>query len=170
MRSPDGVCFWGPVLPAAFQKTPLVTLGGVSLEPSDRLDPDNTASYRGCEAGRIFSLGQSTRKSLETAGLPYDHFRSLTSCPMHIHLTPQSIEALAMIISGGGGNDHTPPIGIYRSASKLESFMRNCNVAMSVGTGSRLPALIEALEQANDGGDQVVLKTSSNGPQTRGIS
>ena len=52
---------------------------------------------------------------------------------MHIHLAPQSIEALAMVISGGGGNDQTPPIGVYRSASKLESFMRGCNVAMSVG-------------------------------------
>jgi hypothetical protein len=77
---------------------------------------------------------------------------------MHIHLAPQSIEALAVVISGGGGNDQTPPIGIYRSASKLESFMRGCNVAMSVGTGSRLPALIDALERANRGGDQSILK------------
>jgi hypothetical protein len=77
---------------------------------------------------------------------------------MHIHLAPQSIEALATVISGGGGNDTTPPIGIYRSATKLESFMRGCNVAMSVGSGSRLPALIEALERANRSGDQTVLK------------
>jgi hypothetical protein len=77
---------------------------------------------------------------------------------MHIHLAPQSIEALAVIISGGSGNDQTPPIGIYRSASKLESFMRGCNVAMSVGNGSRLPALIEALERANRGSDQTILK------------
>jgi hypothetical protein len=46
---------------------------------------------------------------------------------MHIHLAPQSIEAFAVVISGGGGNDQTPPIGIYRSASKRESFMRGCN-------------------------------------------
>ncbi len=77
---------------------------------------------------------------------------------MHAHLAPQSIEALAMVISGGGGNDTTPPIGIYRSASKLESFMRGCNVAMSVGSGSCMPALIEALERANRSGDQTVLK------------
>jgi hypothetical protein len=31
-----------------------------------------------------------------------------------------------MVISGGGGNDQTPPVGIYRSASRLESFMRGC--------------------------------------------
>jgi hypothetical protein len=78
--------------------------------------------------------------------------------PHAIHLAPQSIEALAMVISGGGGNDPTPPIGIYRSASKLESFMRGCNVAMSVGNGSRLPALIDALERANRGGDQTILR------------
>jgi hypothetical protein len=77
---------------------------------------------------------------------------------MHIQLAPQTIEALAMIISGGGGNDSTPPIGIYRSASKLESFMRGCNVAMRVGNGSRLPALVDALERANLSGDQTVLK------------
>jgi Abortive infection C-terminus len=76
---------------------------------------------------------------------------------MHIRLAPQSIEALAMVISGGG-NDQTPPIGIYRSASRLESFMRGCNVAMSVGGGSRLPVLVEALERANRGGDQTILK------------
>lgn len=77
---------------------------------------------------------------------------------MHINLSPQSIEALAIVISGGGGNDTAPPIGIYRSASKLESFMRGCNVAMSVGSGSRMPALIEALERANRGQDQTILK------------
>jgi hypothetical protein len=36
--------------------------------------------------------------------------------------------------------------------------MRGCNVAMSVGVGSRLPALIEALERANLSDDQTVLK------------
>lgn len=77
---------------------------------------------------------------------------------MHIRLAPQSIEALAMVISGGGGNDTSPPIGIYRSASKLESFMRGCNVAMSIGSGSRLPALLEALERANRGGHQTILR------------
>jgi Abortive infection C-terminus len=83
---------------------------------------------------------------------------SFPANPMHISFAPQSIEALAIIISGGAGNDHTPPIGIYRSASKLESFMRGCNVSMSVGVGSRLPTLVEALERANREGDQAVLR------------
>jgi len=77
---------------------------------------------------------------------------------MHIHLAPQSVEALAIVISGGGGNDPTPPIGIYRSGPKLESFMRGCNVAMSIGNGSRLPTLIEAIERANRAGDQTILR------------
>ena len=77
---------------------------------------------------------------------------------MPIHLAPQSIEALAAIISGGGGKDQSPAIGIYRSASKLESFMRGRNVSMSVGSGSRLPALIEALERANRSRDQSILR------------
>lgn len=78
---------------------------------------------------------------------------------MQIHLAPQTIDALAQIISGGGGNDSTPPIGIYRSGPKLESFMRACNVSMSIGSGSRVPALVDALERANRSGDQTVLRT-----------
>jgi len=33
---------------------------------------------------------------------------------MPFPLSPQSIDAIADIISGGGGHDTTPPIGIYR--------------------------------------------------------
>jgi hypothetical protein len=82
---------------------------------------------------------------------------------MHIRLAPQSIEALAAVISGGGGNDQTPPIGIYRSASQLESFMRGCNVSMRVGSGARLPTLIDALERANQDGDQTILRNIIEG-------
>ena len=78
---------------------------------------------------------------------------------MHIHFAPQTIDALAQVISGGGGNDPTPSIGIYRTGPKLESFMRSCNVSMSVGSGSRLPALVEALEEANRSEDQTILRT-----------
>jgi hypothetical protein len=48
---------------------------------------------------------------------------------MHMHLAPECLEALAAIISDGSGNDRTPPIGIYRSESKLEAFMRGCKGA-----------------------------------------
>jgi hypothetical protein len=36
--------------------------------------------------------------------------------------------------------------------------MRGCNMAMTVGNGSRLPALVDALERANRSGDQTILR------------
>ena len=49
-----------------------------------------------------------------------------------MQISPQTIEALTLVISGGSGNDPTP-IGIYRSGPKLESYMRSCGVMMQVG-------------------------------------
>ncbi|MBY6135023.1 abortive infection family protein [Nocardioides marinus] len=63
-------------------------------------------------------------------------------------LSPQSIDALAEIISGGGGMDPDPPIGIYRSGTKLEQFMRRNNVSFKV-EGSRVPSLIDCLNRQN---------------------
>jgi hypothetical protein len=103
------------------------------------------------------SLSRSLESACVSAKLPRDP-PLLAVESMHIRFAPQSIEALATIISGGSGNDQARPIGIYRSASKLESSMRGCNVSMSVGAGSRLPALVEALERANREGDQTVLR------------
>lgn len=64
-----------------------------------------------------------------------------------MQISPQSIEALVKVISGGpgAGPDVAPPIGRYRSGPKLESFMRDCGVLITIGSGSRLPALSEAL-------------------------
>jgi len=78
---------------------------------------------------------------------------------MTFRLSPQTIDALALVISGGAGNDPTPPIGIYRSGPKIESFMRGCGVDMSVGTSSRLPALSQALLDLHRRDDQATLKT-----------
>ena len=69
---------------------------------------------------------------------------------MPFPLSPQSIAAIADIISGGGGHDTTPPIGIYRSGPKIEKFMRGCNVAFTVN-GSRVPSLVERLINLNNG-------------------
>jgi hypothetical protein len=77
---------------------------------------------------------------------------------MHIKFAPQTIEALTLVISGGSANDPAPPIGIYRTGPALMSFMRGCNVRMSMFAGSRVPALAAAIEQANDEGDQTVLR------------
>jgi len=78
---------------------------------------------------------------------------------MTIQLAPQTIEALAFVISGGPGNEQTTPIGIYRSGPKLESFMRTCGVMMSIGTQSRYPTLVNALMNTVRQGDPEVIKT-----------
>ena len=63
----------------------------------------------------------------------------------NMDLAPQTVEALAQVISGGSGNETSLPIGIYRSGPKLESFMRACGVMMTIGSGSRVPTLTDAL-------------------------
>jgi len=75
-----------------------------------------------------------------------------------ITISPQTIDALALVISGGSGNDPTRPIGLYRSGPKLESFMRSCGVIMSVGSGSRVPTLVAAIIQTLNDGKVDVLK------------
>ena len=67
---------------------------------------------------------------------------------MPFPLSPQSIEALAEVITGGSGTGYSQPIGIYRSAAKLGSFMRNCNVDFQV-IGSRVPSLTDRLLEIN---------------------
>ncbi len=76
-----------------------------------------------------------------------------------LRLAPQTIEALVDVISGGSGNDTTPPIGIYRSGPKLERYMRQCGVTMSVGSGSRLPTLTAAIMQTMEEGQAENLKS-----------
>lgn len=69
---------------------------------------------------------------------------------MPFPLSPQSIDAIAEVISGGGGNDPTPPIGIYRSGPKIVKFMLACNVDFRV-SGSRVPSLVDCLLDINRG-------------------
>lgn len=76
---------------------------------------------------------------------------------MQLKLSPQTIEALAVVISGGSFNDSTPTIGLYRSGPKLERFMRSCNVDLQIGNSSRLPALTECLIEVARGDDAQTL-------------
>jgi len=70
---------------------------------------------------------------------------------MPFPLSPQSIDALAEIISGGSAHTGAPPpIGIYRSGPQIEKFMRACNVDFRL-SGSRLPSLVDCLIQINSG-------------------
>lgn len=68
---------------------------------------------------------------------------------MPFPLSIQSIDAIADVISGGVSGDGTPPIGIYRSAAKIEKFMRSCNVTFEVD-GSRVPSLVQCLTELNN--------------------
>lgn len=61
------------------------------------------------------------------------------------HFSPFLIGALVDVITGGSGNDPTPPVGTYRSGPKIEQFFLDCGVMMSVGSSSRVPAVTEAL-------------------------
>ncbi|MFM9937858.1 MAG: abortive infection family protein [Hyphomicrobiaceae bacterium] len=64
-------------------------------------------------------------------------------------LSPQSIEALAEMITGGAGNSTSPAIGHYRSAYYIERFMRSCNVEFALAGRSRVPAVVECLIDLN---------------------
>jgi hypothetical protein len=59
--------------------------------------------------------------------------------------SPFVIKALVDVITGGAGNDPTPPIGIYRSGPKIEQFFLDCGLDMSIGAASRVPATTEFL-------------------------
>lgn len=59
------------------------------------------------------------------------------------------MKALVDTITGGSGTtgDATPPIGIYRSGTKIEQFFLDCGLDMRIGSSSRVPATTEFLRQ-----------------------
>jgi Abortive infection C-terminus len=59
------------------------------------------------------------------------------------------IEALVEAITGGSAAQSGQPVGIYRSAGKLEQFFGNVDIPFSVGSGSRVPAVRDALNRVN---------------------
>jgi hypothetical protein len=77
-----------------------------------------------------------------------------------VPFSPFVIKALVDTITGGGGNDPTPPIGIYRSGPKIEQFFLDCGIDMRIGQGSRLPATTEALRSAarQHNGDELLIR------------
>lgn len=87
-------------------------------------------------------------------------------------LSPQSIDALADVISGGSANDPSPPVGFYRSGPKIEKFMRECNVELNIGSQSRLTALVECLVRINNSpeGHIVLTKIIEKAVDPRGFT
>lgn len=71
---------------------------------------------------------------------------------MGFPLSPQSIGAVADVISGGPSNTDVPPVGIYRTGPEIERFMLGCNVEYR-NIGSRYPTLVERLTMINNGPD-----------------
>lgn len=68
---------------------------------------------------------------------------------MPFPLSPQSIDAIAEVISGGSGNSPTPPIGICRTGWEIERFMAACNFPFRVN-GSRVFSLTSCLIDLNN--------------------
>ena len=71
------------------------------------------------------------------------------------------INALVEVITGGAGNDSTPPIGIYRSGTKIKSFFMGCGIDMQIGSmKSRTDATTDALREAmnREDGDAVIAR------------
>lgn len=78
-------------------------------------------------------------------------------------LSTQTIDALAVVISGGRGNGVGPPIGLYRTAAQIEAFMRALGVRMEIGSGSRVPTLTAVLEDLVLSGDMTTLARAIEG-------
>lgn len=69
-------------------------------------------------------------------------------------LSVQTIEAITEVVTGGAGNDPTPPIGHYRSGPKLEHFFRALNIELTIGASSRVPSVRDALDRENELSDR----------------
>lgn len=72
--------------------------------------------------------------------------------------SPFVIKALVDTITGGGGNDPAPPIGIYRTGPKIEQFFLDCGIDMRIGQMGRLGATTDALRLAASqwNGDELI--------------
>lgn len=68
-------------------------------------------------------------------------------------LSPIVLDRLTTVITGGSGNDPTPPVGIYRSGPKLEQFFRGANLAFRLAGGSRVSSTLAFLDQTYAYGD-----------------
>lgn len=64
---------------------------------------------------------------------------------MRIKLSDQTIDALALIISGGSQNDPAPSIGLYRAGWQLVEFFKAFRVEVDLASQSRVPATKQSL-------------------------
>lgn len=64
-------------------------------------------------------------------------------------LCPQSIDAIAEVVTGGSAYATDPTVGQYRSGPKLERFFAALNIDLSIGNSSRVPTVIDKLKELN---------------------
>lgn len=64
---------------------------------------------------------------------------------------PQTLEAIALIISGGSAHGYDPATGFlrYRAGWEIENFLKGLQIDFIVGGRSRFPALKEKLTELN---------------------
>lgn len=62
-----------------------------------------------------------------------------------------TITALIDAITGGAGNQDTPPIGIYRTGNSLEMFFGAAGLPLHIGMRGRAPATRALLMDVNEG-------------------
>jgi hypothetical protein len=77
---------------------------------------------------------------------------------MRINLSDQTLDALALVISGGSQNDPTPSIGHYRAGWQLVEFFKPFNVEVDLKSYSRLPGTRQALSLMAFVNDQADLR------------
>jgi hypothetical protein len=65
-----------------------------------------------------------------------------------VTLAPQTIEAIADLITGGPGTGNNTSVCLYRSGPKIEQFMRGCGIHFQLA-GSRVPSVTEFLLEQN---------------------
>jgi|SRR6056297_1379759 len=78
-----------------------------------------------------------------------------------------TIEALVQMNPGGPGLGNTePPIGLYRSASEIDGFLKKWGIDPPRGEGSRLPALRGCLSWAarQENGDELIGRAVERSP------
>jgi len=63
-------------------------------------------------------------------------------------LSPQSLDALAQVITGGAGGAPNPPPGIYRSGGGIVEFFER--LGLSIVIGSRVPSVRALLQELSD--------------------
>ncbi|CAA2144462.1 hypothetical protein MBLL_03586 [Methylobacterium bullatum] len=73
-----------------------------------------------------------------------------------MRVSPQVIEGIVQIISGGSGFSDAPRIGIYRTGPEIDGFLQACGAEV-VRDGSRLPTLRASLQRVLERPDAIQL-------------